>query len=126
MKTYNISDYTAVNEGKIAFEVADSSAEYTNGTMRIFATVKFPESVMKVNQVWQVGSSVIEGKPIIHSLSMENMFAKGILWLRGDVKSNDTVASDHCRRRGHGNSSSRSGGGICGIVILIGCLLGFL
>ncbi|KAK1436966.1 hypothetical protein QVD17_02750 [Tagetes erecta] len=122
MKTYNITSYLFIKEGKIAYEVTESSTEYSDGMMMIFATLKLPERIMNVNQVWQVGNLVRDGKPKIHRLLTENMLAKGRLSLRGEVHSNGTVVDDR-RRGGHYNSSSGSFGVKRGIVILIGCLL---
>ncbi|XP_076902770.1 sugar transporter ERD6-like 16 [Bidens hawaiensis] len=45
VKTYNISSYSSIVEGKIAFEVPEASAEFSGGVMRIFATMKLPEAM---------------------------------------------------------------------------------
>lgn len=39
-KTYNISGYRSIVESKLSFDVWDLSADASNGTMTIFATVK--------------------------------------------------------------------------------------
>ncbi|XP_076918812.1 auxin-induced in root cultures protein 12-like [Bidens hawaiensis] len=52
VKTYNISSYSSIVEGKIAFEVPEASAEFSGGVMRIFATMKLPEAMTEVNHIW--------------------------------------------------------------------------
>ncbi|CAH1431962.1 unnamed protein product [Lactuca virosa] len=81
VKTYNISSYSWIMEGKLAFNVKDTRADYFDGVMRIFATVELPEKGMtSVNQVWQVGPSVsADGFPAKHAFQPANLGAKGRL-----------------------------------------------
>ncbi|KAK1420623.1 hypothetical protein QVD17_22363 [Tagetes erecta] len=81
VKTYNISSYSSIVEGKLSFDVKDKRAEYSGGVMKIFATVVLPEKgVTTVNQVWQVGPSVTEdGFPVKHAFQPANLAAKGRL-----------------------------------------------
>ncbi|KVI12267.1 cytochrome b561, eukaryote [Cynara cardunculus var. scolymus] len=81
VKTYNISSYSSIVEGKLAFDVKDKRAEFSGGLMRIFTTIELPEKGMTtVNQVWQVGSSVTGGGfPAKHGFQAANLAAKGRL-----------------------------------------------
>ncbi|KAI3760292.1 hypothetical protein L1987_50685 [Smallanthus sonchifolius] len=123
VKTYNISSYSSIVEGKIAFEVPESSAEFSGGVMMIFATVKLPETMTEVNHVWQVGGSVTDGRPGKHEFLPANLMAMGKLQLVGEAKSNVTTAGSPAVAPST-NSASRNAG-IFGVVTVIGCLLGF-
>lgn len=88
VNTYNISSYGSIVEGKLDFDVTDMKAEYSDGVMRIFATVGLPEKGQTtVNQVWQVGSSVTaDGFPARHAFQEANLAAKGSLdLLSGEI-----------------------------------------
>ncbi|KAK3415183.1 hypothetical protein EUGRSUZ_H00738 [Eucalyptus grandis] len=81
VKTYNITN-TTVRESPISFETWDRAAEYksADGTMRIYAKIKLPTGdPAKLNQVWQVGSSVTNGVPDQHAMAAENLGSKGTL-----------------------------------------------
>ncbi|KAI3829869.1 hypothetical protein L1987_04000 [Smallanthus sonchifolius] len=82
VKTYNISSYASIVEGKISFEVSDTRAEYSAESMKIFATLKLPKTMTEVNHIWQVGGSVSEGMPVKHEFQPENLNSKGNLRLR--------------------------------------------
>lgn len=75
VKTYNISSYSGVTEGDIAFDVKDMKSEYSDGMMRIYVTVKLPETMKEVNHVWQVGGEVVKGVPVRHAFTAENLKA---------------------------------------------------
>ncbi|XP_072999234.1 cytochrome b561 and DOMON domain-containing protein At3g25290-like [Typha latifolia] len=79
VKTYNITGYSPIKESAIDYEVSDLAADFVSGKMRMFATVKLPQGMEAVNQVWQVGSSVTGGVPDKHSFGPDNMAAKGTL-----------------------------------------------
>ncbi|KAJ8648806.1 hypothetical protein MRB53_001829 [Persea americana] len=79
IQTFNITSYGPVQQSPIAFEVSGASAEYSGGLMKIFATVKLPVGMTKVNQVWQVGGSVTNGVPDKHDFKADNMNSKGTL-----------------------------------------------
>nr|XP_043621547.1 cytochrome b561 and DOMON domain-containing protein At3g25290 [Erigeron canadensis] len=81
VKTYNISSYSSIMEGELAFDVKVKSAEYSGGMMKIFATIVLPEKgVTVVNHVWQVGPSVSDnGVPAKHAFQPANLAAKGRL-----------------------------------------------
>ncbi|KAI3667897.1 hypothetical protein L6452_42967 [Arctium lappa] len=92
VKKYDISSYSSVVEGEISFEVPDSSAEYSHGSMKIYATVKLPETMTEVNHVWQVGGSVRDGTPTKHEFLPANLKAVGKLHLKmaDNERSNST------------------------------------
>lgn len=80
VKTYNISSYESIVEGKLAFDVTDMKAEYSGGSMKIFATVALRVKLgTTVNHIWQVGPSVMAGFPAKHEFQSANLNAKGTL-----------------------------------------------
>ncbi|OVA01647.1 Cytochrome b561 [Macleaya cordata] len=80
VKTYNITSYKIIQQGKLAFEVPKMEGEYVNGEMRIFATIILPESLGKVvNQVWQVGPSISNGMLGVHEFGPDNLNSLGKL-----------------------------------------------
>ncbi|KAA8550559.1 hypothetical protein F0562_002243 [Nyssa sinensis] len=79
VNTYNISSYKSIVPSSLSFDVFDTRAEYSDGLMKIFATVELPENTTLVNQVWQVGSSVAEGRPVKHDFQPANLNSKGTL-----------------------------------------------
>ncbi|GMP90244.1 hypothetical protein CsSME_00041456 [Camellia sinensis var. sinensis] len=82
VNTYNISSYKSIVQEKLSFDVMDMSAEYSDGTIRIFATVALPDTAATaVNQVWQVGPSVTNGFPDKHEFQPANLNSKGTLGL---------------------------------------------
>ncbi|XP_022873193.1 cytochrome b561 and DOMON domain-containing protein At3g25290-like [Olea europaea var. sylvestris] len=91
VKTYNISSYGPVTESKVWYEVRNSSAEFSDGVMRLFATVVLPEKGKStVKHVWQVGPSVTAGVPDKHEFQPANLNSKGSLDL---LKGQSTVSS---------------------------------
>uniref|UniRef100_A0A5B7BWF8 DOMON domain-containing protein n=2 Tax=Davidia involucrata TaxID=16924 RepID=A0A5B7BWF8_DAVIN len=87
VNTYSISSYSSILPSKLSFNVSDRSAEYSDGLMKIFATLELPVST--VNQVWQVGGSVTDGRPEKHDFQPANLNSMGFLDLRV-AKSNGT------------------------------------
>ncbi|XP_062022780.1 cytochrome b561 and DOMON domain-containing protein At3g25290-like [Rosa rugosa] len=81
VKTFNISSYSSIVPGKLAFDVWDTAAESSGGVFRLFAKVKVKTG--QVNHVWQVGPSVIDGFPAKHAFDAPNLQAKGTLTLTG-------------------------------------------
>ncbi|XP_008244699.1 PREDICTED: auxin-induced in root cultures protein 12-like [Prunus mume] len=83
VNTLNISSYNSIVPGKLSFEVWDVSAEFSNGSFTIFATVKVPKDAASVNQVWQVGSAVnkTSGFPEKHDVAPANLKSFGTLSL---------------------------------------------
>ncbi|KAL4558525.1 hypothetical protein LXL04_036726 [Taraxacum kok-saghyz] len=124
VRTYNLSSYASIEEGKISFEVPESSAEFSDGVMKLFATVKLPETMTEVNHVWQVGGSVKDGVPVKHGFMPANLKAMGKLELVGKVGSNGTAAGSS-PTVAPGTSAASGIAGIYVITILFSCLLGF-
>ncbi|KAG8489000.1 hypothetical protein CXB51_017003 [Gossypium anomalum] len=88
VKTYNISSYRSIVEGKLSFDVWDLEAEATNdGKMVIYGSLKVGGSVEKLNQVWQVGPGVSDGHPMKHEFGKANLGSWGELKLVGKVSS---------------------------------------
>lgn len=79
VKTYNISSYSSIVEGKLSFEVYEKRAEFNagDGSITIFATVASDGG--KVNHVWQVGPGVTNGMPEKHEFKPENLASKASL-----------------------------------------------
>ncbi|XP_023737556.1 auxin-induced in root cultures protein 12 [Lactuca sativa] len=123
VKTYNITTYASIVEGKISFEVLESRAEHSDGVMKIFATVKLPEKMTEVNHVWQVGGSVKDGVPVKHGFLPANMQAMGKLQLEGKAQSNGTTAGSPAVAPSTSSSSGITG--IYVIPIFFSCLFGF-
>ncbi|XP_062080986.1 cytochrome b561 and DOMON domain-containing protein At4g12980-like [Humulus lupulus] len=94
VKKYDIQSYSSLVEGKLSFDVWDTSAEYSGGVMRIFATVKVPANASSLNHVWQVGPSVDSGRPTAHLFQASNLNAKGSLSLNGSQISTGTATVD--------------------------------
>lgn len=85
VKTYNVTSYGPLTESKVWYEVTESSAEFSGGVIRLFATLVLPEKGRtSLNQVWQVGPSVTGGVPDKHEFQPANLISKGGLdLLRG-------------------------------------------
>eukprot|EP00262_Sarcandra_glabra_P006701 TRINITY_DN19193_c0_g1_i1.p1 TRINITY_DN19193_c0_g1~~TRINITY_DN19193_c0_g1_i1.p1 ORF type:complete len:398 (+),score=43.14 TRINITY_DN19193_c0_g1_i1:322-1515(+) len=79
VKTFDVKAYGPIQPSKIAFEVSDMGAEFSNGVMRIFATLALPKNMTTVNQVWQVGSSVTNSIPGVHAFDPANKMSMGTL-----------------------------------------------
>ncbi|PIA32222.1 hypothetical protein AQUCO_04500074v1 [Aquilegia coerulea] len=83
VKTFNVSSYSgrSIAPSKIAFDVPEMEADYTDGVMRIYATIVLPKNTRPVlNQVWQVGSSVsTNGIPGVHAFKDDNLKSMGTL-----------------------------------------------
>lgn len=103
VKTYNLTSYKSITESKLLYNVLDSKAESSNGTMKIFATLELPENTTTVNQVWQVGPAVKDGKPVVHKFDTENLASKAILDLAAT-----SSAGDGNKNAGSSASSSNS------------------
>lgn len=120
VKTYNLVSYKLINQTEIAYDVSDMEAEYESGEMRIFATLALPENTQALNQVWQVGSRVVDGKPSIHGFQPDNLNSKGKLDLiKGQ---SDTSSGGNSRLRNkniHGVLNAVS----WGIMLPIGMMI---
>ncbi|XP_057828975.2 auxin-induced in root cultures protein 12-like [Cryptomeria japonica] len=87
--TYNVtSKSAALNPSKISIPVTSKSAVYeaSSGKITIFASLVLDSNQTSVNQVWQVGSSVTNFSPHVHSYDDANLSSLGTL----DLKSGAT------------------------------------
>ncbi|KAJ7961644.1 Cytochrome b561 and DOMON domain-containing protein [Quillaja saponaria] len=108
LKTFNISSYSSIVESKLSFEVWDTRAEEKDGKITIFATVKVPEKAEKVNQVWQVGPSVTNGKPDKHEFKPPNLASKGSLKLV-ETSAGSTTNGTSSNSNSTGSGDNKSG-----------------
>ncbi|MBA0758384.1 hypothetical protein Gotri_021389 [Gossypium trilobum] len=82
VKTYNISSYSSIVEGKLSFDVWDLEAEAgSDGKMVLYGSLKVEESAEKLNQVWQVGPGIADGHPMKHEFDKANLGSVGELQL---------------------------------------------
>ncbi|KAM7498409.1 hypothetical protein LguiA_022823 [Lonicera macranthoides] len=65
--------------GTLSFQVSNVSAEFANNEMIIFAVVGPLADPMNVNHVWQVGRSVLNDIPQMHSVALSNLQSMGKL-----------------------------------------------
>nr|XP_043636930.1 auxin-induced in root cultures protein 12-like [Erigeron canadensis] len=126
VKTYNISSYSSIIEGKLSFEVLDSSAEFSKGTMMIFATVKLPMTMMEINHVWQVGGSVMNGVPMKHEFLPGNLKAMAKLQLEGMVDKSSNGTSVGSPMASPNTNSAPGLARVCVVLMFLGYLLGLI
>lgn len=83
VKTFRLNSYKSIEQVEILYKVSRLEAEYHGGLMMIFATINLPKGISTLNQVWQVGSSVMNGTfPAIHAFQPENLSSKSKLDLQ--------------------------------------------
>ncbi|KAI4356317.1 hypothetical protein L6164_000349 [Bauhinia variegata] len=99
VNTYNISSYSSILPSKLSFDVWDMKAEESDGVMRILAKVKVPTKAETLNQVWQVGPSVIAGFPGKHGFEQANLQSKGTLSLNGEQSSFSSGVDSRMRKK---------------------------
>ena len=126
VKTYNISSYSSIVEGKLSFEVWDLEAEAgDDGKMVIYGSLKVPASAVKLNQVWQVGPGVTNGHPMKHEFAKANLASLGELNLVEKVSSGDSspAPAPHVANNDSGDGSRareiNAGLWILGLVSLL-------
>ncbi|XVE72684.1 hypothetical protein DITRI_Ditri11bG0058600 [Diplodiscus trichospermus] len=106
VKTYNISSYSSIVEGKLSFDVWDLEAEAgDNGKMVIYGSLKVPASAEKLNQVWQVGPGVTNGHPMKHEFAKANLAALGELKLVEKASSGAPAPSPQAGNNDSGDGS---------------------
>ncbi|GLJ53632.1 hypothetical protein SUGI_1144000 [Cryptomeria japonica] len=94
--TYDVvSKSDALNPSKISLNVTNKSAMYesSSGKITIFASLVLNSSQTSVNQVWQVGSSVSNLSPGVHSFVQTNLKSLGTLNLQSGATSAPPVES---------------------------------
>lgn len=84
----------------------DLKAESSDGVMKIFATVELPENMTTVHQVWQVGSVVKDGMPVVHKFDHDNLTSKATL----DLTTSAANASSSASSNSSGQSGKETGG----------------
>ncbi|PQQ13792.1 auxin-induced in root cultures protein 12 [Prunus yedoensis var. nudiflora] len=116
VNTLNITSYNSIVPGKLAFDVWDVSAEFSNGSFTIFAAVKVPKDATSVNQVWQVGSVVnkTSGFPEKHDFAPANLKSFGTLSL--GANSTTTTNSTTSTPAGTNSTTNSTGGGGSGAL----------
>ncbi|EEF29333.1 auxin-induced in root cultures protein 12 [Ricinus communis] len=130
VKKYDIRSYSEINETtKLAVDVWDVSAESSSGKFIIFGSVKVPESVEKLNQIWQVGPAVNNGFPAKHEFAQANLLSKGTLDLAVNTTGSGTNSGN---ATGNSNSTGAgyrvkemSVGYQVGLFVLICSVMGF-
>ncbi|KAF3435905.1 hypothetical protein FNV43_RR22997 [Rhamnella rubrinervis] len=112
VRTYNLSSYRSIMPANLSFEVWDKRAEYSDGTVKIFASLKVPENTEKLNHIWQVGPGLNKttGFLEMHSTDAENLAAKGTLNLVAGTSSTNTTTNGTNGGNSTTNGNSGSGG----------------
>ncbi|XP_048336464.1 cytochrome b561 and DOMON domain-containing protein At3g25290 [Ziziphus jujuba] len=97
VETYNINSYD-IKQSKLSLDVWDTSAEYTDGAIRLFAKMKVPEKSETVNHVWQVGP-ITDNSPAKHEMQTANLNAKASLKLTGQTDTSTPSGTDSRTKR---------------------------
>ncbi|CAI9776594.1 unnamed protein product [Fraxinus pennsylvanica] len=135
LKTYNISSYSSIVQSKLFYDVLDKKAEFSGGSMRIFAKLALPNDATELNQVWQVGAAVKNGMPEKHDFGPDNLNSKGTLSLVSEAATaTPTLAPAPAPTSGSGiggqngnesGGSSRIGVHVAFVLLFASLLLGF-
>ncbi|CAA0826596.1 Cytochrome b561 and DOMON domain-containing protein [Striga hermonthica] len=100
VRTYNINGYAMPANSTVWFQVLNSSAEFSDGQMRLFAALVLPEGApTSLNHIWQVGPAVSGGVPVRHEFQPANLNAKGRLDLLGRDPTGPTATGGDSRTR---------------------------
>ncbi|OWM87910.1 hypothetical protein CDL15_Pgr000327 [Punica granatum] len=120
VKTFRLLSYKRIEQGKLAsVEVGRLEAEQRNGALTIFATIAIPENMKIVNQVWQVGASVVDGMPAVHDFGAANLESKGKLDLLRGQNTGNSADEVLRRKRIHGILNAISWGFLFPMGIMI-------
>ncbi|KAI7982492.1 Cytochrome b561 and DOMON domain-containing protein [Camellia lanceoleosa] len=121
VKTFDISSYTSIVPSNLSFDVSAMSAESLGGMTRIFATLTLPSKMATtLNQVWQVGPSVVDGFPTKHDFQPANLNSEGTLDLLKGQSNGVTGGGSRTRRKNiHGVLNAVS----WGIMFPIGAII---
>ncbi|KAJ3672997.1 hypothetical protein LUZ60_006371 [Juncus effusus] len=65
-----------ISDSNLTFQVYSRSAEYSNGSFTIYATIELPGNVTTQNIAWQAGTDFQSGLPNGHKQSPPNTLAK--------------------------------------------------
>ncbi|KFK38197.1 hypothetical protein AALP_AA3G081800 [Arabis alpina] len=108
VKTYNISSYSVLVEGKLAFNFWDLKVETMRGDrIAIYTSVKVPAGADSVNHVWQIGGNVTNGRIGVHPFAPANLNSRAVLSLTGA----DSPSSAPGPSTGGGGGGSATPGG---------------
>ncbi|XP_054781558.1 auxin-induced in root cultures protein 12 [Prosopis cineraria] len=125
-KTYNLTSYKAITESKLSFDVWDLSAVESDGAITILASVKVPGKPDKLNQVWQVGSSVTDGRPDKHEFAPANLNAKSTLSVSTSTTAAENTTTGSEKNDGVSATNNRFGLGFyAGLLILLASCVDF-
>ncbi|GLJ53629.1 hypothetical protein SUGI_1143950 [Cryptomeria japonica] len=119
--TYDVTSKSdALNFSKLSIPVTNKSAVYesSSGEITIFASWELDPNQTNVNLVWQVGSSVDDFSPGVHSFDEANLRSSGTLNLESGVTSTSPVPNTH--------NNSKKGpviGAVTGGVAMLGFIL---
>ncbi|XP_008244700.1 PREDICTED: auxin-induced in root cultures protein 12 [Prunus mume] len=120
VKTFDITSYSSIVPGKLAFDVWDVSAEFSKGTFTIFAVVKVPKDAASVNQVWQLGPAInkTSGFPVKHDFAPPNLQSFSTLYLVANSTTGTPAGANSTTGTPTGaNSTTNSiGGGVSGAL----------
>ncbi|KAJ4815263.1 Cytochrome b561 and DOMON domain-containing protein [Rhynchospora pubera] len=96
-----INDYMpTVRDENLTFAVYNRSAEYSNGTYTIYASIQLPGNKTTQNITWQAGTDFTGGAPGGHNLGPPNMLAStSIDFLSGASVPVPSPASDNRLRQ---------------------------
>ncbi|GMH30970.1 hypothetical protein Nepgr_032813 [Nepenthes gracilis] len=111
VKPYDLKSYQSIVQQQLSYAVSNLSAESSGGSITIFATWALPAKTTKVNQVWQVGSTVVNGTPQRHALQADNLSSKEVLNL---VETAAAPAESPTGSSGSGGSQAESPTGSSG------------
>ncbi|CAH8356468.1 unnamed protein product [Eruca vesicaria subsp. sativa] len=124
VKTYNISG-TNLTEGRLAFDFWNLRAEALNGgRIVIFTTVKVPAGAGSVNQVWQIGGNVTNGRVGVHPFSPPNLNSRAVLNLTGTASGADGGGSKAPGNAGWMTTNVKLGVNL-GVLVLLGAIFIF-
>ncbi|GAB4830319.1 hypothetical protein Ancab_019957 [Ancistrocladus abbreviatus] len=77
---FQLISYSNIQEGPLTFNVSDLSAGSSGQNLMIFATWTLPTGTT-VNQIWQTGPGVSNGKPQPHATTGDHLKSFGVLKL---------------------------------------------
>lgn len=108
VKTYNLISTKSIMPANLSFDVWDKSAEYSNGTVTIFASVKVPKNAEKVNHIWQVGPGVnkTNGFLLVHDFKPDNLASKATLSFVANASTTGANSTNTTANTTGGNSGS--------------------
>ncbi|GLJ53599.1 hypothetical protein SUGI_1143430 [Cryptomeria japonica] len=119
--TYDVQSKSTVTPSPISLTVTNKSAVYerSSGKITIFASLVLGSNQTSINQVWQVGSSVTNSTPAIHSTAPADLSSLGTLDLQSGTSSVSSGISHQTLKNRHGVLTVVSWGILMPIGIMI-------